>query len=375
VEVAGTSGRHTGPSIPEKPARAFASNSRTDLQRAVTVREHEQPWPARTRRKSDLQCRPQDRLAGSSGAIPATSLPGRSQSVERVTAILRAYEEQESFLESHGGVPPPSTNPSPRSPAPSSAATSFWSRLARGALASSTWPTKPTRSTPGGPEDHQAGHGTPAGRGPLRGRAARAGDDGAPQHRQGARPPHHRLRPAYFVMEWSRRPITQYCDEHHLTPRERLELFVPFAMRSSMPIRRDHPPRHQAVERSGREYDDRPVPKIIDFGVAKRSSSGSLSGRCSPNSAGGGHDRLHESRAGQAQQLDSTPHRIYSLGVLLYELLTGETPLDRQRLRSAAFDEMLRIIREEEPPSPVSASAPATRCRRLPPTGTSSRRS
>ena len=102
---------------------------------------------------------------------------------------------------------------------------------------------------------HQGRHGLAAGAGPVRGRAAGAGADGPPEHRQGAR----RRRDAtsgrpFFVMELVKGvPITEYCDERKLRRRERLELFVPVCQAVQHAHQKgDHPPRHQAVQRAGR---------------------------------------------------------------------------------------------------------------------------
>ncbi len=160
----------------------------------------------------------------------------------------------------------------------------------------------------------------------------------------------------YFVMELVRGvPITQYCDEHQLTPRQRLELFLPVCQAVQHAhqkgiIHRDIKPSNVLVA----EYDDRPVPKIIDFGLAKAMEK-RLTAKTMFTEFGqivGTPDYMSPEQAKLNQMDIDTRSDIYSLGVLLYELLSGNTPFDRQRMRSAAFDELLRIIREEEPPKP-----------------------
>ena len=160
----------------------------------------------------------------------------------------------------------------------------------------------------------------------------------------------------FFVMELVKGvPITQYCDEHHLTSRQRLELFVPVCQaihhaHQKGIIHRDIKPSNVLIA----EYDQQPVPKIIDFGVAKAIGQ-RLTEKTMFTEFGQVVGTIEYMSPEQAKlnQLDiDTRTDIYSLGVLLYELLAGITPFDRKRLQSAAFDEMLRIIREEDPPKP-----------------------
>ena len=161
----------------------------------------------------------------------------------------------------------------------------------------------------------------------------------------------------YFVMELVKGiPITEYCDETQSDTRANgWSCSSPSARRFNMPIRRA-----SFIATSNRSnvlvavYDGQPVPKVIDFGVAKAISQ-QLTEKTLFTQLGQIVGTLEYMSPEQAEfnQLDiDTRSDIYSLGVLLYELLTGTTPFDKQRLHSAAFDELLRIIREEEPPKP-----------------------
>jgi serine/threonine protein kinase/tetratricopeptide (TPR) repeat protein len=165
----------------------------------------------------------------------------------------------------------------------------------------------------------------------------------------------------YFVMELVRGlPITQYCDQANLSTRARLELFIKVCRavqhaHQKGVIHRDLKPTNVLVTL----HDGEPVPKVIDFGVAKAL----------------GHKLTEKTLFTRFEQMIGTPaymspeqaalggldidtrSDVYSLGVLLYEILTGTTPLDANLLRQGAWDEVRRMIRETDPPKPSSRLA------------------
>ena len=160
----------------------------------------------------------------------------------------------------------------------------------------------------------------------------------------------------YFVMEFVQGvPITSYCDTHRLDMRQRLELFlqvcdgVQHAHHKGI-IHRDIKPSNVLVK----VEDDKPMPKIIDFGVAKATIQ-PLTERTMATEVGAmvGTPEYMSPEQVEMSGLDiDTRTDVYSLGLLLYELLAGAAPFDPSELRRASFDEMRRRIREEDPPAP-----------------------
>jgi len=152
-------------------------------------------------------------------------------------------------------------------------------------------------------------------------------------------------------------PITRYCDEHRLTPRQRLELFVGVCQAIQHAhqkgiIHRDIKPSNVLVTM----IDGRPVPKVIDFGIAKATAA-RLTERTLFTQYGtmvGTLEYMSPEQAEMSALGVDTRSDIYSLGVLLYELVTGSTPLSRKRVKEASYAEILRMIKEEEPPRPSS---------------------
>ena len=160
----------------------------------------------------------------------------------------------------------------------------------------------------------------------------------------------------FFVMEYvSGVPFTRYCDDARLTIAQRLALFVPVCQavqhaHTKGVIHRDLKPSNILVCL----YDGHPVPKVIDFGLAKAIFE-PLTERTLHTAHGVlvGTPLYMSPEQAEFNNLDvDTRSDIYALGVILYELLTGTTPLERQRFQEAAWHELLRLIKEEEPPPP-----------------------
>jgi tRNA A-37 threonylcarbamoyl transferase component Bud32 len=160
----------------------------------------------------------------------------------------------------------------------------------------------------------------------------------------------------FFVMELvNGLALNKFCDEARLSTRDRLELFVPICQAVQHAhqkgiVHRDLKPANILVTM----IDAKPVPKIIDFGVAK-ATAGKLTDESMSTQFGavvGTLEYMSPEQAGFSGEDIDTRADIYSLGVILYELLTGLRPIAAKRLTKAALTEMIRIIREEEPSRP-----------------------
>jgi serine/threonine protein kinase/tetratricopeptide (TPR) repeat protein len=160
----------------------------------------------------------------------------------------------------------------------------------------------------------------------------------------------------YFVMEYVPGiPITEYCDKHRFTIKERLELFmqvcggVQHAHQKAI-IHRDLKPSNVLVV----EQENKAVPKIIDFGLAKATAQ-RLTDKTMYTELGimlGTPAYMSPEQADQREQNIDTRTDVYSLGVILYQLLVGALPFEAKALQAAGLEAILRVIREQDPPKP-----------------------
>src|SRR6516225_4683141 len=158
----------------------------------------------------------------------------------------------------------------------------------------------------------------------------------------------------FFVMELvNGQPLNKFCDTVKITPRQRLELFIPICQAVQHAhqkgiVHRDLKPANILVT----TIDGKPVPKVIDFGVAK-ATAGKLTEQSMATQYGALIGTLEYMAPEQAVGEDiDTRADIYALGIILYELLTGLRPITAEQLQQAGLLEMLRVIQEKEPPKP-----------------------